>query len=290
MPLDTTRMNGLPGLAPSVRVSTARLVLTRNAFVAMLVVVSACAATARAVPGVVDTTAALVRGFGENKVLWVCLGIALWHLLRHRSPTVGVGHLLAAIPALLLSASAGGIWPWVGLSLSLLLLMTTGLGEARTGALLALAAALHVIGIDLLGELSGDAVLGLEARIAGLLAGGFLPGLQVEGNALQMPGGHMVVLVWGCSSLSNLGDALLLFCALVSLQLVASSSHILRGRFISCLVLLACIAIALNVLRLTLMAGDSAAYAYLHGGAGGAWFRLATLGITALLSAIRYCR
>jgi hypothetical protein len=281
------RMNGLPERDASTLGPPLRPVLSRNAFVATLVVVAAWAASARAVPGVVDTTAALVRGVADNKLLWVCLGIAVWHLLRQHSPTVGGGHLLAAIPALLLSAVAGGIWPWIGLSLSLLLLLSTtpGLGGgARTGVLLALIAALHAIAIDLLGELSGDAVLGIEARIARLLASCFLPDLEVEGNALQMPGGHMVVLVWGCSSLSNLGDALLLFFALVSLRPAASSTHFLRGRFVGCVVLLACIAITLNMLRLTLMARDPGAYAYLHGSEGAAWFRLATLGITALMS------
>lgn len=272
--------------------STTRPVISRNTFFAVLVVVSACAASSLSVPGVVDTTAALVRGFSQNKVMWVCLGIAVWHLMRHPSPGVSAGHLAVAVPALFLSSMAGGIWPYIGLSVSLTLLisMNPDLGGARTGVLIALVAALHAIAIDLLGDISGDAVLGIEATIAGSVASGFLPELQVEGSALQMPGGHMVVLVWGCSSLTNLGDALLLFCALVSLNTDASSSQFLRGRFIGCLVLLSCIAITLNMIRLISMAGDPSAYAYLHGSEGAAWFRLATLGITALMSRIVFSR
>ena len=272
--------------------STARPFLSQNTFFAALVVVSACAASSLSVPGAVDTTTALVRGFSQNKVLWVCLGIAVWHLMRHSSPGVGAGHLAAAVPALFLSATAGGIWPYIGLSLSLVLLMSmnSALGGARTGVFIALVAALHAIAVDLLGEVSGDALLGIEATIAGFLATGFLSDLQVEGSALQMPGGHMVVLVWGCSSLTNLGDALLLFCALVSLRTDEPSSQFLLGRFIGCVVLLSCIAITLNMIRLVLMAGNPSTYAYLHGSEGATWFRLATLGITALMSRIVFFR
>ncbi len=293
MPAVAIRMKGMPGLETPAETPSLSPILSRDGFVVTLVVVSAWSASARAVPGVMDTTAALVSGVVDNKVLWVCLGIAVWHLLRQHSPAVGGSHLLAAFPALCLSAAAGGIWPWIGLSLSLLLFLSTtpGFGgAARTGVLLALVAALHAIAIDLLGELGGDAVLGMEARIAGLMASGFLPDLEVQGNALQVPGGPMVVLVWGCSSFSNLGDSLLLFCALVSLRPAGSPVQGWRGRFAVCLVLLACIAIALNLLRLTLMSRDPGTYAYLHGSEGAVWFRLATLGATALMSGTLFSR
>ncbi|UCD67707.1 MAG: hypothetical protein JSW48_12880, partial [Betaproteobacteria bacterium] len=259
--------------------------LSRNTFAALLIVVSACAASARNVPGAEHATAALVSGFVQNKVLWICLGIAVWHLLRNSSPALGGSHLAAAVPAMILAASAAGIWPWIGLSLFLaMLLATPGWGPARTGLLIALVAALHEVAINVVGELGGDILLGIDAWIAATLASAFLPDLQVEGNALQMPGGHMVVLVWGCSSLTNLGDALLMFWALVSIGVSGSANRRQRRRFVGGIAIIACITIALNATRLTLMAGDHGTFHYLHTGEGAAWFRLATLGITVLMS------
>lgn len=285
-------MKGAPTVEQTAFASLRMPDLSRNGFTAVLIMISACAASARAVPGVVDTTTAIFRGFLDNKVLWVCLGIAVWHLLQNPSPALRGSHLVAAVPALLLAGWSGGIWPWIGLTVSLSLLMATSpaWGIARTGILIGMVAALHKIGIDILGELSGDTLLAIEAGIAELLAGWMLPALEAEGNALQMPGGHMVVLIWGCSSLSNLGDALLLFWALVSVRVSGPTPQGLRGRFVGCILLLTCITIALNALRLTLMAGDPASFAYIHGSEGGAWFRLATLGTTALLSTTAFAR
>ena len=281
--VETGHVNAAPTVRRLDSVPDTQPLLSRNAFAALIIAVSAGAASAWAVPGVRDATTALVRGVVDNKVLWVCLGIAIWHLLRKPSPAVGGSHLAAAVPALFLAATAGGIWPWVGLSLSLVLMMVAipGWGAARTGLLIALVAALHEIAIDVLGELTGDAVLGTEAIIVGSLASWLMPGLEAMGNSLQMPSGHMVVLVWGCSSLSNLGDALLLFWALVSLQVCGRSPG---GRFFACVVLLAGIVITLNALRLMLMAASPGMFAYLHGPEGSAWFRLATLGVTAMMS------
>ena len=266
--------------------------MSRNDFTALLIVIAAWAASARAVPDAVDATAALIRGVADNKVLFVCLGIAVWHLVRDESPPLSTGHLLAAIPALFLSASAGGMWPWIGLTLTLALLTAAApsWGTAGRGVLIALIAALHNIAVDLLGNLGGDAVLGMEAKFAGWLLSWIFPTVEVEGTALQLPGAHMVILVWGCSSLSNLGDILLLFWSLVSIRLTGGSPSPVLDRVAGLAVLLGGITIALNTLRLSLIASDPAAYAYLHGGEGAAWFRFAALGLTAFMSTVAVSR
>jgi hypothetical protein len=271
---------------------TRLMTLSRNDFTALVIVISACAASARAVPGAAEATVALIRGVAENKVLFVCLGIALWHLLREDSPPLSAGHLLAAVPALFLSASAAGVWPWIGLTSTLVLLtaVTPSWGTARSGVLIALVAALHNIVVDVLGNLGGDAVLGLEAKFAGWLLSWILPDVEVEGTALQLPGAHMVILVWGCSSLSNLGDILLLFWALVSVRLSGGSPLLVRDRVVGLAILLGAITIALNTLRLTLIASDPEVYAHLHGGGGSAWFRFAALGLTAFMSTMAVSR
>jgi hypothetical protein len=161
-----------------------------------------------------------------------------------------------------------------------------GWGTARTGILIALAASVHVVVLDLLGQLGGDAVLSAEAGIAGFLASWLWPDVQVQGTALQLPGGHMLVLVWGCSALSNLGDAMLLFWALASVSVAGPIPRQLMGRFVGCAILLAGMTIALNTLRLVLMACEPGLYAYLHSGQGAVFFRLAILGVTAAMSTV----
>jgi hypothetical protein len=259
-------------------------VLTQNAFLALVVLLAAAAATARSVPGADAAAEALLFGLLDNKVLWLCLGVGLWHLLRSPSAALGNLDLIAAFPALLLSTIGGDVWPWMGLIPVLLLAWSTGQKGARTGLLIILFAATHEIVVSILGALCGDLLLGLDAYIAGTVASWFLPGITVEGNALQQEGGHMLVLVWGCSSLSNLGDALLLFCALVSLYGSGTAPGNIRGRFLWCMLMVAAATIAFNATRLALMAGSMDAYAYLHDGSGAAWFRIATLCATAALS------
>jgi hypothetical protein len=257
-------------------------ILTQNAFFGMVVLLAAIAATARGVSNADGASAALLIGIWNNKVLWLCLGVGLWQWLQTPSVELRATGLIAAVPVLMLSSFAGGIWPWLALIPVLLLALSAAEQCARAGLLIILLAAVHEIAVSLLGELSGDTLLGIDAHIAGFVTGWFLPDITVEGNALQREGGHMLVLVWGCSSLSNLGDALLLFCALVSLY--GSESGITRGRFLFCMLLVVVATVALNATRLGLMAGNADAYAYLHDGSGAAWFRIAALCLTAVLS------
>jgi len=259
-------------------------VLTQNAFFAMVALLAATAATARSVPGAQTAAEALLFGILENKVLWLCLGVGLWHLLRSPSAALGRLDLFVAFPALVIIATGGGVWPWMGLMPVLLLAWSTGQKGVRTGLLIVMLAGVHEIVVSILGELCGDLLLGLDARIAGTVASWFLPGITVAGNALQQEGGHLLVLVWGCSSLSNLGDALLLFFALVSLYGSGTAPAKARGRFLWCMLLVTAATIAFNAMRLALMAGSAEAYAYLHDGSGAAWFRIATLCSTAALS------
>ena len=292
----STHTDGMSNVSTPTAAATAalpRAILSRNSFTASLVVIASCAALARAVPDATGATVALIHGFTDNKVLWICLAVAIWHLQRKPSPALQAQHLAAGIPALVLAATSGGIWPWIGLSISLLLLVVLApgyRGAARTGLLIALIAAIHEITIDIISDLGGDTLLGIDAQIAGSLAQWVLPNIVVEGNALQHLDGHMLVLVWGCSSLSNLGDTLLLFWALVSLHASGEESKQSRGWIILCSVALTCLIVAFNALRLALMAGNAELYAFLHDGDGAAWFRLTTLGVTALMSGVASCR
>jgi exosortase/archaeosortase family protein len=82
------------------------------------------------------------------------------------------------------------------------------------------------------------------------------------------------MLVWGCSSLSYVGDMMLL-CWALSLFLVGNSEP---GRGLwRWLALVAVITVALNSVRLALMATDLQIYAFLHEGLGATAFRITIL-------------
>ena len=82
------------------------------------------------------------------------------------------------------------------------------------------------------------------------------------------------MLVWGCSSLSYVGDMMLL-CWAVSLFLAGKDEPV-RGLWRP-LVLVALITVALNSLRLALMTTDPQIYAFLHEGPGATAFRITIL-------------
>jgi hypothetical protein len=262
------------------------LTLSRESFSAAVIVVAALAGTAGAVPGADGAVATLLAALVLHKVLWLCLGIAVWHLLRADAHELGARDLMLAAPALALAGTAAGVWPWIGLALALVpWLRGLPRGAARAGLLIALASATHELAIDILGELAGDALLDIDARIAGLLSPWLLPGLAVSGTALQAGAGHTLILVWGCSSLSNLGEALLLCWALTSLHPAASARGHSR-RLACCLGLLAVMTIALNATRLTLMASSMEAYTYVHDEGGAVLFRMAILLLAAAMSGV----
>lgn len=257
----------------------------RNIFTALLIIITAGSATARFRLDTPGALTAVLDGILVNKVAWLCLGVAVWHLYRSRSSTVAAPHLAAALPALFCGAFVGGLMSWAGLCLSLLLLLlsTESKDESRVGVSLALVTALHQVVVEVLGLLGGDAILGIEAVIVGFVTGLFIAGFEVQGNALQSAGGQMIVLVWGCSSLSNLGSALLLFWALLSVRMPGLQLRKERQRVLGYAILLGCITVALNVLRLALMASDQHMYEFLHAAEGSALFRMATLGLTAIM-------
>ena len=256
--------------------------LTRERFVVAVIAVAALAGSVHDVSAAAGGAQAVAAAFAAHKLRWLCLGIACWHVLRDGAAVLRARDVVVAAPALALAGTSGGAWPWIGLAMSLAAwLHDPARGARRT----ALALATHEIAVDFLGELAGDALLDVDARIAALLAPWMLPALAVSGTALHAADGHTVILVWGCSSLSNLGEALLLCWALTSLHPGAGLPGG-RARLACCLALLAVLTVALNATRLTLMASSPQAYAYIHDEGGAVLFRIALLGLTVIMSGI----
>lgn len=263
-----------------------QLALSRVSFIAAAILVAAMSGTARGAPGGETAVSALASSLALNKSLWLCLGIAVWHLHRQVTPRVAPADLVLAFPALALAGTAAGVWPWIGLALSLLLwLPRLPDGAVRVGLLLALATATQEVSICILGELAGDTLLNIDARIAALLSPLLMPALAVSGTALHSGDGHTLILVWGCSSLSNLGESLLLCWALTSLHpcAVAPGGAL---RLAGWLGLLGVLVIALNAARLTLMASSMDAYRFVHDEGGAVLFRIVVLALTATISGV----
>lgn len=107
--------------------------------------------------------------------------------------------------------------------------------------------------------LMGPFLLGLDARLAGILAGA-----PVQGNVVGLRGGGSLYVALGCSSVHNMSLAVLLFVTL---------TQTLRLRYTPLLVLTgvgAALAMAIvNVLRLATMARFPQYFDLLHTGWGG---------------------
>ncbi len=105
----------------------------------------------------------------------------------------------------------------------------------------------------------GPFLLGLDARLAGILAG-----VPVHGNVVGLRGGGSLYVALGCSSVHNMSLAVLLFVTL---------TQTLRLRYTPLLVLTgvgAALAMAIvNVLRLAMMARFPQYFDLMHTGWGG---------------------
>ena len=187
------------------------------------------------------------------------------------------------VPAWLLAAVGWGSWPWLGLALSLAWLrhLTPRHNvSARMGLSIGLAVAIHEALVPVLAMAAGDAVLGLDAQVAKALAGLFVDGITLDATTLSAASGHSVVLVWGCRSFSQIGNAMLFCCALCSLT---AGGQPLQVKTLSVyLAATAMLAVGLNTLRLAVMASSAELFHTVHDGFGATLFRLALLSLAAL--------
>ncbi|WP_019833295.1 exosortase/archaeosortase family protein [Sphingomonas sp. PR090111-T3T-6A] len=110
--------------------------------------------------------------------------------------------------------------------------------------------------------LMGPELLGLDARLAGLVAG-----TPVQGNVVELHGGGRLYVALGCSSVHNMSLAVLLFITLTQmLRLRYTRRMVMTG-------VMAALAMAMvNVLRLAALARFPQYFDLLHTGWGGALF------------------
>ena len=231
------------------------------------------------------TLPALSAALTQHKVSWVCLLIAAWHVLTGTRGTITRADCMALAPAWILALSGWGSWPWLGLAVSLFAIrqLTPEMdGQARTGLSMGIAVAMHEACVPILAMLAGDTVLQLDALVAGLLAGIFVQGITLDATTLHGTNGHSVVLVWGCSSFSQIGNVVLFCWALCSL---AGIRYVIRTRTLAlCLMTTALMAVVFNTIRLSLMASDASLFQFIHDGPGATLFRLTLLSLATLIA------
>jgi exosortase/archaeosortase family protein len=222
-----------------------------------------------------DLYSAGLHAFINFKLTWICAFIAIWRIWGAPSQDLRSGDVICGGIFVALAAVTAGPWPWIFLCMfAAVLLRGAGQSTERQALYLLVAMGVHEVFVSLCGEVFADSLLSLDALIAGSLTRLLLPDVLVTGTMLQVPGGHSVMLVWGCSSLSYVGDMMLL-CWALSLFL-AGKSEPGRGLW-RWLALVAVITVALNSARLALMAMDPQTYAFLHEGPGAVAFRIIIL-------------
>ncbi len=261
--------------------SANRLLQTRNGYtaaIALLIVFTALYSAS--LPGR-DMLSASLHALTDFKVMWVCALVAGWRLIQSPSAALNAGQLYLGALTAALAASTAGLWPW-------LILIAFAFGSLRNiheagtrqALYLVLAIGVHEALVTLCAEMFSERLLNLDALIAQTVTRWALPEVAVTGATLEIHAGHSIVLVWGCSSLSYIGDMVLL-CAALSLFLMGEQG--VNARIWAWLMLVAALTVVLNSFRLVLMASAPEYYELLHAGAGAALFRVGLIsGATAM--------
>lgn len=221
---------------------------------------------------------------GVSKIVLCCAALGLFRLLQApHAEDLLLFMVPAAVGALLRSGDAA----WLGLSISMILILTANrtTGHPRDGAAILLAVGLHAPIVSVAGLLLGGDLLALDTKLAaGLLS---LSGTPVSASAasLSVAGGMDLVMVWRCGVLGNLSVALMMWYTATRFVLGC-----VPARALPTAALVASVMVAVNALRIAGMAFDAALYDWLHEGSGASLLRLAALACIAGLIALNLRR
>jgi hypothetical protein len=204
--------------------------VTRNLYIAAIAVTLTFTALYTSVIASREIPAAVIHVFADFKVLWICAAVALWQLVSDSNQSLRWSDVIWGSAIAILAAPASGLWPWLLLSaFAARQLQGEKRQQTRQALYLLLAIGLHEAVIRVCGDVFGDTLLGIDAAIAAFLTSWSLPGIQANGTTLQVVDGHVVLLVWGCSSLSRIGEMMLLCWALALFLLRDSGLCGIRG-------------------------------------------------------------
>jgi hypothetical protein len=252
-----------------------RPVAGRNLYIgAVALAIMFAALLATSLPGR-ELYPAVVHAVVAFKVMWICALVAAWRICSSSGEDLRPADVIFGGIFVTLAAVAAGLWSWIILSaFAAVFLARTRCPTDRQALYLLIAIGVHEILVAVCGEIFAESLLGLDAVIAGSMARLLLPEVLVNGAMLQVPGRHSVMLVWGCSSLSYVGDMMLL-CWAVCLLLAGNDAPVqaLWRR----LALVAAVTVTFNSVRLALMTADAHVYAFFHDGLGATAFRITIL-------------
>jgi hypothetical protein len=194
---------------------------------------------------------------------WGCAAVLLW---RDTAATaVRRGQLLITLALLAVAALAPGRVGYILLAASGLMLAfgpNWSSNERRVGAIL-FATGLQRVMAKILAVLFGDFILRLDTALAGMVMQLIVPGVQWSGHTIKPPDGVGIQIYMGCSSFANLSLVCLCYTSLSALD-----GGRLRGRNMLAASGVCAVIVALNTVRLLLMARSLPMFVYWHTGFG----------------------
>ncbi len=249
--------------------------LGRGAFVAALTITTAF-------NGFFDPAADLrwISPFLDHTILWMCLGIATYHLVGDKR-SVGYLDIAFAAPALIGATALSPMMVWLGLAITLCCFVLRGADrQFRIGVMISLAVALHEPAIDLIAYTVGDHLLNIDQMVMTAISPLIFHAAEFFG-AITLQEKPQLVLVWGCSSVNNVSLALLLWSATTYTIVPRVPLRIWGfGLFLGGLV------VAINIARLAMMGIDLEHYRSIHDEPTGSVFRLAVLASIFLITTL----
>jgi hypothetical protein len=201
-------------------------------------------------------TSAAIGTFGISAIVWIACFIGISLLLRDKSEATRFSDVVAGAGFLVLVILPVGRLSWLAVAaLSLYVIVVTGASATRRGAVVLLAVTAPMLWTGLLLELFPAQILEFEASLVGRILG-----TPQVGNSVRFVDNSGTLVVNGaCSSLAN--ASLALVCWITICQAVGhrwSPRDVLWG-------LLVCgSAIAVNIVRLSMVGLSQAHYAAIH--------------------------
>lgn len=228
---------------------------------------------------------ALLDGFGQSYIIWLCIIIALW-LWRNAMPvsermTWFVLICASFLSFMLIVPLATTAWIIASAAAILWRFALPHDKFSRAAAVLMIAISIREPASRLFLTLCSSEILSFDAHVAALFLRFSDSNFNVIGNLIAQENGHSLLILTGCSAFGNLSLYVLLWVA-ITLML---HQAFMRNDLIR-VALLLMIIIGINSLRLALMALSPDLYEVLHSGMGATAHETLTLLLT--LTCVRW--
>lgn len=226
--------------------------------------------------------AAVTNGFGVNWVVWMALAIGLWRIQDARDAPVSRTDVflisVAAVGLLVPLASAS----WVSFGAACLVASFIRRGDrGAIGLLIIGLAALRDPFAKALLDLLAAPILAFDAAASRGFAAILTGSAQANGNVLSAAQDHGLLIMSGCSSLTNLSFALLAWTSIL-LGFARPSVWLIVGGGLA----LSILTVLMNAARLSLMSVSLDIYTIVHDGWGADIFLALTTVLTVSTVAI----